>query len=176
MSTRDVMCKQCCAYPSHTCICPPRPTQPVNALAVLPKQSMSRKRRGMLRVIATDVKNATTNLTLRGWFTLGNAIRAVEDRIKKMARGTLNTVQDVYKHPLYHTVNALMILSVPCIIGIFILPWWTGSALWDGRGLDFESSPKGLLKQWETNQKIILSKKLNDYIKSVYDRSNEEVE
>lgn len=79
--THNVMCKKCCVYPSHTCVCPSVPVQPVNALVICANQSLLHKRLGIVRDMVVDAKNAVTNLMLRGWFSLGNAILVMEDRI-----------------------------------------------------------------------------------------------
>lgn len=167
----SVMCKTCCSYPSNKCICPPKPSQPVMALAISPKQSLQRGRRGVARVIAGDVNS----LVLRAWFVLGNKIKAWEERVMNVTRDVYEWTADAWRSPLYFFLNVFFHATIPFLIGIPFCSWWCGSSWWDGHGYNFEHSPRGKLKKWEQDQRTIVPRKIKDYIKSVNDRSREEL-
>lgn len=130
-----------------------------------------KKQRGVVRVVADDVKKAVNNVSLRLYFGTGSLISNTLNISKNIVLDSLRGIRWWVTHPPVMLVDLVCIISVFTIIGALLPAWWLGFfSNWP------KTSPRERMIELQDNAVVKLKTSCKDYIQSVTDRAKEEIE
>lgn len=133
------------------------------------QQMLTGRRKGVIRVVAEDIRNAFNNACIAAYVRGGRALWSVTAGARGAVGRTIKATIKFLKWMATHPLTVILDLTAILLCWTFMVPWiYLTHDFMSGW-----SSPRDLLNQWQEDLIQVTRESSRTYIKSVRDRSKE---